>query len=177
MSKVCNSCGQENINNATVCSLCGEDLSGAVIPQVGQGAASGYQQTTRHAHPQVSYAQPLNTYVPAFNSQAQSTKSSKKWTVTLLLSIFMGAIGVDRFYLGYTKRSIIKIAVFLAPTLLTWIVAALMLVMWSLAGLLAMLAAVLSWGGGIAVFVLWFLDLISIATRKLKPNNGSNYID
>jgi TM2 domain-containing membrane protein YozV len=34
--------------------------------------------------------------------------SEKKWVTALLLSIFLGGLGIDRFYLGYTLLGILK---------------------------------------------------------------------
>mgnify|MGYP001576276088 FL=1 len=35
--------------------------------------------------------------------------AEKKWIVALLLSIFVGSIGVDRFYMGYIGTGILKL--------------------------------------------------------------------
>jgi len=35
--------------------------------------------------------------------------SDKTFTTTLILSILLGGLGVDRFYLGYTKLGVIKL--------------------------------------------------------------------
>jgi len=35
--------------------------------------------------------------------------SDKEWMVALLLSFFLGGLGVDRFYLGYTTLGVIKL--------------------------------------------------------------------
>jgi TM2 domain-containing membrane protein YozV len=38
-------------------------------------------------------------------------KKPKKWIVALLLSIFLGSLGVDRFYMGYIGTGIAKLAI------------------------------------------------------------------
>lgn len=35
--------------------------------------------------------------------------SDKQWLVAVLLSFFLGTLGVDRFYLGYTTLGVIKL--------------------------------------------------------------------
>jgi hypothetical protein len=35
----------------------------------------------------------------------------KSWAVALILSIFFGVLGIDRFYLGYTGKGILKLNV------------------------------------------------------------------
>ncbi|MBA7716628.1 hypothetical protein ES703_125702 [subsurface metagenome] len=40
--------------------------------------------------------------------QAQP-KKDKKWLIALLLSIFLGGLGIDRFYMGYIGTGILKL--------------------------------------------------------------------
>ena len=35
--------------------------------------------------------------------------SDKEWIVALLLSFFLGHLGIDRFYLGYTTLGVVKL--------------------------------------------------------------------
>jgi len=39
-------------------------------------------------------------------------KKDKKWIVALLLSIFLGSLGIDRFYMGYVGTGILKLITF-----------------------------------------------------------------
>lgn len=64
----------------------------------------------------------------------------KSWIVALLLSIFLGGLGVDRFYLGYIGLGILKL---------------------------------LTCGG---LWIWWLIDLIMIATGKMKDSNGRDLV-
>jgi len=39
-------------------------------------------------------------------------KKPKKWIVALLLSILLGSLGIDRFYMGYIGTGILKLITF-----------------------------------------------------------------
>ena len=41
-----------------------------------------------------------------------SGKKDKSWLAALLLSIFLGSLGIDRFYMGYNGTGILKLITF-----------------------------------------------------------------
>jgi TM2 domain-containing membrane protein YozV len=73
------------------------------------------------------------------------TASGKSQLVALLLLIFLGGLGIHRFYLGYTGRGILYIALLLTSFLIV---------------------------PAIALTVLLIIDLIKTITGSLKPKGG-----
>ena len=68
--------------------------------------------------------------------QPTTEYSEKDWLVALLLSILVGSLGVDRFYLGKVGTGILKLIT----------------------------------AGGLGVW--WLIDVVLIATGKMKDSEG-----
>ena len=74
-----------------------------------------------------------------------TTAEGKSQLVALLLNIFLGALGIHRFYLGYVGMGILYIALFVTSFLII---------------------------PGIALAILLLIDLVRIIIGSLKPKNG-----
>lgn len=120
----------------------------AVAPSAAKAEAAASATTSAEA------SQPTKFNRKAFKQElkrqlAAAPKSTnaegKSQLVALLLNIFLGALGIHRFYLGYVGMGILYIALFLTSFLIV---------------------------PGIALFVLLIIDLIRIITGSLKPKNG-----
>jgi ribosomal protein L40E len=91
---------------ASYCRHCGRPVS----PQAGICTACG-----RRPWEGTRFCQACGTELPPFATACtrcgtpQMAYSNKSWIVALVLSILLGSLGVDRFYLGYIGLGIVKL--------------------------------------------------------------------
>lgn len=117
----CRNCGKAVNDRAEICLSCG------VRPKNGNAFCNNCGNQT----------DPNAVFCVHCGIKFGEVSGQKDWLTVLLLSIFLGNLGVDRFYLGYIGLGILKLITF----------------------------------GGCSIW--WLIDLIFIATNKLKDAEGN----
>ena len=94
MNKYCVNCGQELIEGVKYCPKCGTEASN--VENINNNVNTGHQSTN-------------------YNSTSVQIKSK---IAAGLFGIFLGALGIYNFYLGYTGKAVTQLLL----TLVGWIV-------------------------------------------------------
>jgi hypothetical protein len=117
----CRNCGETVNPRAEICISCG------ARPANGNAYCNNCGKST----------DPNAVFCVSCGVKLRGLASEKDWLTALLLSIFLGKFGIDRFYLGYIGLGILKLLTI----------------------------------GGCGIW--WIIDLILIATHKLKDAEGN----
>lgn len=96
----CSKCGAEIEENAKFCAACGQPVN--------QVAEEPVQQNGPEPAQQFNYQQAPPEYQPVYQAPVTGTKNK---IAAGLLGIFLGSLGIHKFYLGYTKSGIIMLLV------------------------------------------------------------------
>lgn len=128
-AEICVKCGTKPMNAAKFCWNCGTETSDAqeICVKCGVNLKKG----------------------------GGAAGEGKDWLVTLLLAIFLGGLGIHRFYVGLTGTAVVMLCLYV----IGWILAPFTL---GITGLLPLAALV--WA---------LIDIISIATGKFKDKDGN----
>jgi TM2 domain-containing membrane protein YozV len=89
----CRNCGKEVAEQAVICISCG------VAPSAGSKFCQNCDAETN----------PIAETCIKCGVRLTNTANGKDWLVALILSILLGGLGVDRFYLGYIGLGIVKL--------------------------------------------------------------------
>lgn len=112
-NKYCPNCKSETSPQAIVCVKCGVSLKNNETQSFAE-AVKGEEKVSR-----------------------------KDWLTVLLLCIFLGPLGIHRFYVGRTMQGIISLAIWFVPII-----------------------------GWLAGLIWWIIDLVAIITQKYTDKEG-----
>ena len=139
----CTNCGASIPEGTMFCTNCGTALTAAATPQAQPYQQPSYTkqaQTVTKQQPadqQAQYQQPYQQpqyqqpnqgqsyqqqpyqgqYQQPYQGQGYAPASSKSKVAAGLFAIFLGSLGVHKFYLGYTKAAVIMLVVTLVGAL------------------------------------------------------------
>jgi len=106
MSEMCPQCGAPIDPGASECKFCGEKLA---VRQVVQQMQQPQQVVYAQQPQQVVYSQPQVVYAqqPVYSTAINPAWPIKNKTTAGILAIFLGGLGVHKFYLGKTGAGIL----------------------------------------------------------------------
>ncbi len=111
----CPNCGNVLVDGAAFCNNCGTPIAPANAAPVAQPVAN---QGAPAAQPAQPYQQPAQAYQqptyqqPAYQQPgAPATPGTKSKIAAGILGILLGALGIHKFYLGYTKAGVIMLLI------------------------------------------------------------------
>lgn len=117
----CRNCGNQMVDNAVVCVKCGVGVGQGVAfcPQCGMPTA-----------PNATFC--TNCGIGLGMTGAPADHATKSKLAAGLLGIFLGALGIHNFYLGFTSRALIQLLVSIIGGILTCGLATIGMGIWGL---------------------------------------------